>query len=139
MCNPRVINGPNCIKEAVRKPDNMWDGPVQMYEVLSPFLFGKDHSPDNVSAESALSALREENDGGCDAVLHFLRTVQARTIVNIARTHPEDFLRQWCAVDRETYEGWETLDMNCLSREDLDLLYVGFSPRKFYPRTLNPT
>lgn len=137
MCNPRVIPGPHSIGMYVDAAETNWNGPIQMYEVLSPFLFASDEGVcESLPTLHAFSTLRDDKQaGGREAVFRFIQTVHARTVAEMARSHPEYFVRQWCATDKGTYEEWDTLEENCLAREDLDLMYVGFTPRKFSPIT----
>ena len=131
MCNPRIIPGPHNIEMYLDAAETNWNGPIQMYEVLSPFIFASEQGVrQNVPTLRAFSKLRDDKQaGGREGVFRFFQTVHARTIVEIARSHPEDFVRQWCAADKGTYGEWEALEEKCLATEDLDLMYVGFTPR----------
>ena len=137
MCNPRIIPGPHSMGMYLDGAETNWNGPIQMYEVLCPFLFASERGVrQNHPTLHAFSKLRDDKQaGGREAVFRFIQTVHARTVVEIARSHSEDFVRQWCAADKGTYEEWDTLEENCLAREDLDLMYVGYTPRKFSPIT----
>ena len=101
---------------------------MQVFDVLSPFLFAKAASEEEIAhlpSSHALSRLIDDKHGVREKVFRFFATVHARTIVDMARSHPQDFIRQWCASDKAKYEPWDALDERCLAREDLDLLYAG--------------
>lgn len=98
-----------------------WDGAIQLYTVLRPFLFRMCGPDDELAIEDLLNRVLEKKHD------EFVTAVRARTMVDLATFHEHDLVEQWTRTDKGAYHDnpWFLLEDKCLSREDLDLLYTG--------------